>query len=99
MLRQLRASNVAGGESKRGQRNRVAPHHLAHCNPGVTYASACLNIMRFDLAKQEKVLMNATIRQEAQRLLVAMTRDEKIDLVHGVDGMWTGGVPRSPCAD
>jgi beta-glucosidase len=38
--------------------------------------------------------MNDMIRQEAQRLLAAMTRDEKIDLVHGVDGMWTRGVPR-----
>jgi beta-glucosidase len=38
--------------------------------------------------------MNDTIRQEAQRLLAAMTRDEKIELIHGVDGMWTRGVPR-----
>jgi len=38
--------------------------------------------------------MNDTIRLEAQRLLAAMTRDEKIDLVHGVDFMWTRGVPR-----
>ena len=38
--------------------------------------------------------MNDQIRQEAQRLLAAMTRDEKIDLIHGVDGMWTRGVPR-----
>jgi beta-glucosidase len=38
--------------------------------------------------------MNATIRQEARRLLAALTRDEKTDLVHGVDSMWTCGVPR-----
>lgn len=38
--------------------------------------------------------MNESIRKEAQRLLADMTRDEKTDLVHGVDFMWTRGVPR-----
>jgi beta-glucosidase len=38
--------------------------------------------------------MKETIRKEAQRLLAAMTRDEKLELVHGVDFMWTRGVPR-----
>lgn len=38
--------------------------------------------------------MDTNIRQEARRLLAAMTLDEKLDLVHGVDFMWTRGVPR-----
>lgn len=38
--------------------------------------------------------VNDSVVQDARRLLAAMTREEKIELVHGVDTLWTRGVPR-----
>src|SRR5690242_9268673 len=38
--------------------------------------------------------MHPEAQQKAAMILATMTREEKIELVTGVDGMWTKGVPR-----